>query len=172
MKSAWILLLAIVFSGCTTLEPYRSDHHGLFDRSPGSLSGGYSKAVRRIPFHWPLARVEITSPFGPRGSEFHEGVDLRARRGTSVYAAQAGVVIYAGATIRGYGKMIVIRHRYGWATVYAHNSRLLVHKGQFVKRGQRISMSGNTGHSTGPHLHFEIRSGATAVNPIRLLSSR
>lgn len=125
--------------------------------------------LKNAGLRWPLLKVEVTSPFGKRGHEFHEGVDLRANIGTSIFAAQNGTVIYADSKIRGYGRMVVIKHREGLATVYAHASKLLVHKGQKVKVGQKIAISGKSGHATGPHLHFEIRSGVVAVNPYRFL---
>jgi murein DD-endopeptidase MepM/ murein hydrolase activator NlpD len=112
----------------------------------------------------------VTSPFGQRSHSFHEGVDLRAPAGTLVYASHAGQVLYAGAKIRGYGKMIVIRHSSGIATIYAHNSKLLVHKGQWVTQGTKIALSGSTGHSHGAHLHFEIRSGVEAIDPTQVIS--
>lgn len=121
---------------------------------------------------WPLAtKIQVTSPFGQRGKEFHEGVDLKAQQGTPVLAAQEGTVIYAGSKIRGYGKMVVIRHFRQISTIYAHNSRLLVRIGQYVRQGQKIAISGRTGHVTGPHLHFEVRDGLSALNPMALLPS-
>jgi murein DD-endopeptidase MepM/ murein hydrolase activator NlpD len=125
--------------------------------------------MRRLGMRWPLNRVQITSPYGPRGREFHEGVDLRASVGTPVFAAQTGTVIYSDRKIRGYGNMIVIRHADGITTIYAHNSRLLVHRGQRVIKGQKIAMSGRSGRAHGPHLHFEIRSGVIALNPVDML---
>lgn len=124
-------------------------------------AGGYS---------WPLRDVKITSPFGKRGREFHEGLDLRAPDGTPVYAAQSGVVLYAESRIRGYGQMVVIRHPGMIATIYAHNSKVLVKRGQRVKQGEQIAISGSTGHVRGPHVHFEIRKGVAAVNPMKFLS--
>lgn len=118
---------------------------------------------------WPLEQVSVTSSFGRRGRDFHEGVDLRAPLGTSVYSAEHGVVVYAGQKIRGYGKMVIIKHPSGLSTVYAHNSRLLVKRGQRVQRGRQIAFSGNTGQSTGPHLHFEVRDGIASVDPLRIL---
>lgn len=115
---------------------------------------------------WPLDSVEVTSTFGRRGRSFHEGIDLKAKQGTPVYAAQAGKVLYSGSKIRGYGRMVILRHNGAIATVYAHNSRLMVRKGEFVKKGQLIAMTGNTGHSSGPHLHFEVRRGYAAVDPL------
>jgi murein DD-endopeptidase MepM/ murein hydrolase activator NlpD len=125
--------------------------------------------MRRLGMRWPLNRVQITSPYGPRGHEFHEGVDLRASVGTPVFAAQTGTVIYSDRKIRGYGNMIVIRHADGITTIYAHNSRLLVHRGQRVIKGQKIAMTGRSGRAHGPHLHFEIRSGVIALNPVDML---
>lgn len=121
---------------------------------------------------WPLRKIEVTSPFGRRGRDQHEGVDLRAEKGTPVYAAQAGTVLYANSKISGYGKLIVIRHPNRLATLYAHNSRLLVSAGQQVRQGQQISLSGSTGHTHGPHLHFEIRQGLAAVDPMKFLWNR
>jgi murein DD-endopeptidase MepM/ murein hydrolase activator NlpD len=125
--------------------------------------------LRTADWTWPLRKVHVTSPFGERGREFHEGVDLRAKTGTSVYAAQSGVVLYAASRIRGYGRMVVIKHPSGLSTVYAHNSRLLVHRGQHVRQGQRIAISGATGHAHGPHVHFEVREGTVAIDPMQLM---
>jgi murein DD-endopeptidase MepM/ murein hydrolase activator NlpD len=128
-----------------------------------------TKAMKDVTMSWPLKEVQITSPYGQRGNEFHEGVDLRAAVGTPVYAAHAGHVLYAGGKLHGYGNMIVIKHSSGIATIYAHNSKLVVRQGQWVRQGTLIAYTGNTGHSHGPHLHFEIRDGVQAVNPMKLL---
>jgi murein DD-endopeptidase MepM/ murein hydrolase activator NlpD len=141
----------------------RAEKAAALEASPQAIE------LKNAGLHWPLARVEVTSPFGKRGREFHEGIDLRANMGTPIYAAQNGTVIYADSKIHGYGRMIVIKHHEGLATVYAHASRLLVHKGQKVKMGQKIAISGKSGHATGPHLHFEVRSGVVAVNPFTFL---
>jgi murein DD-endopeptidase MepM/ murein hydrolase activator NlpD len=126
-------------------------------------------AAKKLELHWPLKSVRVTSRFGKRPRDFHEGIDLKAKSGTPVYAAQAGKVLYAGLKIRGYGKMIVIKHQYGIATVYAHNSRLLVRAGDWVSLGQQIAVSGSTGRSTGPHLHFEVRYGVSAMDPVQMV---
>lgn len=120
-------------------------------------------------WRWPLARNKVTSNFGERGDDHHDGIDLRASIGTPVYAAAEGSVLYAGSRIRGYGKMVVLKHRSGLSTVYAHNSKLVVSEGGRVKRGQKIALSGNSGRSSGPHVHFEIRKGTKAINPVALL---
>ncbi|MBC7693720.1 MAG: M23 family metallopeptidase [Methylotenera sp.] len=123
-------------------------------------------------WQWPLQEVAVTSNYGQRGSDFHDGVDLKAKVGTSVYAASSGQVLYADSKIRGYGKMVVIKHGGKLSTVYAHNSKLLVRRGEKVKRGQKIAISGNTGKSTGPHLHFEVRDGVLAMDPVALITPR
>jgi murein DD-endopeptidase MepM/ murein hydrolase activator NlpD len=88
-----------------------------------------------------------------------------------VYAAADGQVVYAGSGIRGYGNLIVIQHEGDLLTVYAHNSELLVAQGDKVRVGQRIALSGQSGHASGPHLHFEVRSGQIPVDPVSYLSS-
>jgi murein DD-endopeptidase MepM/ murein hydrolase activator NlpD len=120
-------------------------------------------------FQWPLKRVEVTSYFGKRGKSHHEGLDLRAALGTKVYAVQDGLVLYTGTKIRGYGKMVVLRHSNRIASIYAHNSSFFVHRGQKVKRGDLIALSGATGRVRGPHLHFEIRQGVVAIDPLKYL---
>jgi murein DD-endopeptidase MepM/ murein hydrolase activator NlpD len=120
---------------------------------------------------WPLNSVTITSTYGERGQSFHEGVDLKAGVGTPVFAAHSGIVRYAGSKISGYGKLVVIRDEgSGLSTIYAHNSKLFVKTGQRVKQGRKISLSGKTGHATGPHLHFEVRQGTLALDPLKILA--
>jgi murein DD-endopeptidase MepM/ murein hydrolase activator NlpD len=136
-----------------------------------------SASMRRLSqvtskWRWPLADVRVTSDFGVRGGNHHEGVDLKASSGTPVYASGPGVVLYAGNRISGYGNMVIIGHDQDLSTVYAHNSRLYVKKGQTIKAGTRIALSGNSGKSSGPHLHFEIRSGVVALDPLKVMPSR
>ena len=143
------------------------------DTGPGAVettpsSPGEGK-IEGLSLRWPLKQVEVTSGFGRRGSEFHEGVDLHAKTGTPVFAAQDGRVIYAGSKIRGYGRLIVIKHDHGISTVYAHNSKILVKHGDHVKLGQKIAISGKSGKVSGPHLHFEVRKGVAAVDPITVM---
>lgn len=135
------------------------------------LRGVQISRLKRYGMQWPLSDVQVTSKFGSRNGDQHEGIDLRAKVGTPVFAAHFGRVLYAGSGIRGYGGLLVLKHPTGFATVYAHNSRLLVKKGAMVRQGQRVALSGNTGHSSGPHLHFEVRSGVVALDPQSLLGS-
>lgn len=109
-------------------------------------------------------KARISSPFGWRWGKKHEGIDYAVNSGTNIKAARGGRVIYSGWA-KGYGKTIIIQHQQGVKSLYAHNSRLLVHSGKRVYRGQVITKSGNTGRSTGPHLHFEIRINGKPVNP-------
>ena len=118
---------------------------------------------------WP-AKGALTSKYGYRWGRMHRGIDIAAPVGTPIFAAASGVVIKSGWNKGGYGNLVDIQHADGTLTRYAHNYRLLVQPGQFVDQGQQISLMGNTGRSTGPHLHFEVRpSGKGAVNPIALL---
>ena len=120
---------------------------------------------------WPLAtvRIVIGSPFGTRDGRPHEGIDLPAPVGTPVFAAADGQVAYAGNGIRGYGNLVVIKHPGDLLTVYAHNSLLLVAQGQPVRAGDRIALVGQSGRATGPHLHFEVRTGQIPRNPMSFL---
>ncbi|MFN8122529.1 MAG: peptidoglycan DD-metalloendopeptidase family protein [Thermoleophilia bacterium] len=110
----------------------------------------------------------LTSGFGMRWGRMHEGIDIGVGTGTPVVAAASGTVISAGWG-GGYGNLVVIDHGGGIATAYAHNSRLVVSAGQQVTQGTVIAYSGSTGHSTGPHVHFEVRVNGQAVDPIPYL---
>jgi len=116
---------------------------------------------------WPVS-APITSPFGWRWGRMHEGVDLGAAYGTPIAAAGSGTVIYAG-WLGGYGNLTVIDHGGGLATAYGHQSRIAVSVGQQVTRGETIGYVGSTGHSTGPHLHFEVRVNGQPVDPLGYL---
>jgi len=116
---------------------------------------------------WPVS-APITSPFGWRWGRMHEGVDLGAAYGTPIAAAGSGTVIYAG-WLGGYGNLTVIDHGGGLATAYGHQSRIAVSVGRQVSRGEIIGYVGSTGHSTGPHLHFEVRVNGQPVDPLGYL---
>lgn len=110
----------------------------------------------------------ISSYYGMRWGRMHEGVDYAVNIGTPIRAAGAGRVQFSGWS-NGYGKVVIIEHRKGLKTLYAHNSKLLVRVGEWVERNEVISKSGNTGNSTGPHLHFEVQINSRAVNPLNYL---
>src|SRR5580704_12015486 len=118
---------------------------------------------------WPVDAGIVSSEFGARWGKQHKGIDIAADAGEPVYAIADADVIYAGDGLRGYGNVVILRHDAQMTSLYAHNSELKVHQGDHVTQGTLISLLGNTGHSTGPHVHFEIRDGDTAVNPRTLL---
>ena len=124
-----------------------------------------------VGYQWPTKGV-FTSGYGWRWGRMHKGIDIANNTGTPVVAARDGIVSFSGWS-GAYGYLVEIAHSDGESTRYAHNSRLLVKKGQVVPRGARISLMGSTGRSTGPHLHFEIRrAGGAALNPLIKLPAR
>jgi murein DD-endopeptidase MepM/ murein hydrolase activator NlpD len=116
-------------------------------------------------------RGVVTSPFGQRWGRLHAGIDIAAPTGAAVGAAGRGTVVSAGWNSGGYGNLVVIQHRLGFQTWYAHLSAVHVRVGQGVGGGTRIGSVGSTGASTGPHLHFEVRHNGTPVNPAPYLLS-
>ncbi len=121
-------------------------------------------------FAWPV-RGKVLSSFGSKGGGLHnDGINIAAPKGAAVKAAETGVVAYAGNEIRGYGNLLLIRHSGGWITAYAHADKLLVQRGDKVNKGQVIARVGHTGNVVSPQLHFEIRKGKQAVNPIQHLA--
>lgn len=118
--------------------------------------------------YWPV-NGPITSPYGPRGKEFHHGLDIAAKKGTPVRAAQAGVVRFSGYKNGYYGNAVEILHDNGLVTVYGHHSKNLVKKGQRVAAGQIIAEVGSTGRATGPHVHFEVWVNGKTVDPLLYL---
>lgn len=130
-------------------------------------------SLGRGRFIWPVPQYyKVSSHFGQRGRRHHDGIDIPAPQGTSILAVDHGVVVYADNGIRGYGNMIVIAHQDEIYTVYAHNRKNFVSKGDEIKKGQLIGQVGNTGRSTGPHLHFEIRVKNKVRNPAQYLSAK
>ena len=117
---------------------------------------------------WPVAAA-VSSPFGRRDGRPHDGIDLVVPDGTEVHAAADGRVVYSGHQLAGYGNLVILRHDDHLLTVYAHNSRLLVSEGATVHRGEVISISGHSGRSTGPHLHFEVRRDGVPCDPMGYL---
>lgn len=116
----------------------------------------------------PLVGGSFSSPFGSRWGRMHKGIDWSCSIGTAVRASCGGTVVSAG-WVNGYGNCVMLRHSDGKQTRYAHLSKILVSSGQSVRQGEKIALSGNTGNSTGPHLHFEILVGGVQVNPLKYL---
>lgn len=121
-------------------------------------------------FIWPVKGV-VFSNFGVRRGRRHDGIDISAPKGTPIVAADDGRVVFNGR-MRGYGNMIILKHRDRYFTVYAHNSRNTVEKGKRVDRGDVIAYVGRTGRASGNHLHFEVRQGQRARNPIYFLPAK
>jgi len=122
-------------------------------------------------FDWPVqGKIIERYGTGPNGTH-NDGINIAAKQGEPVRAADAGVVAYAGNELRGYGNLVLIKHSGGYMTAYAHNSQLLVKRGEVVKRGQEIAKAGSTGTVDTPQVHFEIRQGSRAVDPTNLLPS-
>jgi septal ring factor EnvC (AmiA/AmiB activator) len=136
---------------------------------PSSSSGGTARtsAPSSSGFAWPLC-APVTSEYGPRWGRMHAGIDQGASTGTPIGASKAGTVIFAGWQ-GGYGNLTLIDHHDGVVTAYAHQSSFAVGSGASVSQGQTIGYVGNTGNSTGPHLHFETRVNGSAVNPRQYL---
>lgn len=132
---------------------------------PGAAAAPVPLSTAR--FIWPVEGT-ITSKYGQRDSGWHDGLDLSVPVGKNVVAAASGTVTKSGWGT-GYGYMVIIKHADGYETLYAHNSKLMVKVGDAVKTGQVVALSGNTGRSTGPHLHFEVRIHGKTVDPLLYL---
>jgi hypothetical protein len=117
---------------------------------------------------WPV-RGKLSSRFGWRNGRRHDGIDIPAKRGTPVYAAQAGRVIHSGGGLGDYGKVVIIKHAGSYSTVYAHNDRLRVRKGQFIEKGDVLGTVGTSGNASGPHVHFEVRRDRKPLDPLLYL---
>jgi len=126
-----------------------------------------SAVVLAQGFIWP-ARGRLSSGFGWRRLRHHDGIDIAAPYGASITAARDGTVVFAG-WYYAYGKTVIVSHGNGLQTIYGHASRVLVQRGDQVKKGELIAHVGSTGRSTGPHLHFEVRINGRAVNPMKYL---
>lgn len=121
-------------------------------------------------FRWPV-RGRVIAGFGPKPTgQQNDGINIAVPEGTPIKASEDGVVAYSGNELKGYGNLVLVRHASGHVTAYAHASELLVKRGDSVKRGQTIAKSGQTGNVSSPQLHFEIRKGATPVDPMQFLT--
>jgi murein DD-endopeptidase MepM/ murein hydrolase activator NlpD len=140
------------------------DHMSTASLEPPEQSAALSDSAPE--FRWP-ARGRITEGYR-RG--VNDGINIALPEGTSVKAAEAGIVVYAGNEVRGYGNLVLIRHSNGFVTAYANNGELDVRRGETVRRGQVIAKSGETGNATSPQLHFEVRKGTTPVDPTQYLA--
>jgi hypothetical protein len=138
---------------------------------PDGVAGAATIAALRRPaptcpisLDWPVS-APVGDGFGPRGDRFHAGIDILAGRGTPVGAAAPGRVTFAGFAAGGWGNLVVVLHDDGVRTLYAHLSKVSVHRGELVETDTRVGLVGATGDATGPHLHFEVRVRGAAVDP-------
>lgn len=128
-----------------------------------------SEKTQSVGFIWPTAKGEVTSGYGMRHGRSHDGIDIGVPSGTPVLSVADGEVLFA-EYFSAYGKLILIKHKNGLFTAYAHNRKFLVSKGQKVKQGQTIAESGKTGRATGPHVHFEVhKKGGIKIDPMTVL---
>ncbi|MBK9293967.1 MAG: M23 family metallopeptidase [Oligoflexia bacterium] len=101
--------------------------------------------------------------------DYHDGIDIPAPSGTAIYSVERGKVVYSGRAFKGYGNMLLIEHKRGLATLYAHCKKLFVRSGDFVDKGEKIALVGRTGRASAPHLHFEVRINKQPVDPMEFL---
>jgi lipoprotein NlpD len=135
--------------------------------TPTATAARTSSARGAPPLAWPLKGV-LYGRYGVRAGKRHDGIDIAAPEGTPVLAAAPGTVLYAGEQ-PGYGAIVILKHEGGLVTLYAHNARILVEEGARVRAGEPIARVGQTGRTTGPHLHFEVRDGTRPRNPLLFL---
>ena len=149
-------------------------NHDAGELSSAPVKGVLGRRYPKLPaykgaYRWPLSAGIVSSEFGHRWHKPHEGLDIAADKGEPVYASAAGEVLYADNRMRGYGNVVIVRHDSSMTTLYAHNEALKVHLGDKVEQGQVIALLGSTGHSTGPHIHFEMRRSNVALDPRKVL---
>jgi len=152
-------------------EPSISVFAPVADGAPATGAAKTTEETGSLPrFRWP-ANGRVINAFGPstNGQE-NDGINIAVPENTPVKAAEDGVVAYAGNELKGYGNLVLVRHPNGYVTAYAHAKELLVKRGDAVKRGQVIARSGQSGNVNAPQLHFEIRKGASPVDPTKFLS--
>lgn len=180
----WGIVLLCVFSlaACGDFNAIfnkKQRHRTASRKTPSAHDKGRTTAARKTRggggrvlagfFIWPV-EGEISSSFGNRDGHPHDGIDIRAPKGTPIHASASGEVVYSG-NMSGYGNLILIKHRDNYFTAYAHCDERLVKEGKQVEQGDVIGKVGDTGHATGYHLHFEIRAQSTPMDPVAFLPS-
>ena len=126
-------------------------------------------AITGKGFLWPVKGKVLSSYGGKSAGLQNDGINISAPRGAPVRAAENGVVAYSGNELRGFGNLLLLKHTGGWITAYAHNDTLLVKRGDKIKKGQTIAKVGSSGSVQNPQLHFELRKGKKAIDPIKYL---
>lgn len=136
--------------------------------APNGSRGASRARPANLDFDWPVD-ARPTSRFGWRRGRRHEGIDIPAKRGTPIHAAEAGRVIHSGRGLGAYGEVVIVKHAGHYSTVYAHNAHNRVRKGDFVEKGEILGEVGTTGNATGPHVHFEVRRDSEPLDPLLFL---
>lgn len=177
-RAAAVLAVLVFATSCTTFRgpgPFSpGDDEGEEEaavQGPTLSLRGERRVIRSndsVQFDWPVDEARMTRGY-LLGKKSHWGLDLANKKGTSILAAERGVVIYTGKGFRGYGNLIVIEHNEEWATLYSHLDKITIEEGATVERGQPIGTMGRTGRASGVHLHFEIRQNRQPVNPLLYL---
>ncbi|WP_082766250.1 peptidoglycan DD-metalloendopeptidase family protein [Paramesorhizobium deserti] len=158
-----------VSEGAKPYTPPQASNKVIEDAEKDVATAPSSTGISQM--RWP-ARGRVLSSFGQReGSSVNDGIDIMVPEGTPVKAAENGVVIYAGDGLKEFGNTVLVRHENGLVTVYGHNSKILVQRGQKVRRGEEIARSGMSGNAKSPKLHFEVRKNSSPVNPTKYLES-
>lgn len=160
-------------------EYHRTARSAAADRGPASLSPPRKvlsglQAPRRSSnrFGWPV-NGKVISTFGPKADGLHnDGINIDAPRGVSVTAAENGIVVYADNKLKGYGNLVLIRHEDQWMSAYAHLDNITIRRGQEVRRGEKVGTLGSSGSVDRPQLHFEVRRGTDALDPLTHLARR
>ena len=158
--------------GQTTASRASSSRQASASRStPPAAAASRSASASAPQFIWPV-RGKIVSTFGAKADgNYNDGVNIAVAAGTPVKAAAGGVVAYAGNELRGFGNLVLLRHAGGYMTAYGHNSAILVSRDEKVSQGQEIAKVGATGSVSSPQLHFEVRKGTKALNPVTVLGA-
>ena len=156
-----------------TTETTKSPAKSPSPATPAAVAEATFPARYQGTYRWPVDAGIVSSEYGARQGRPHRGIDIAGDVGEPILAVASGDVIYAGNGMRGYGNVVILRHDQATTSLYAHNSELKVQVGDRVRQGEQVALLGNTGHSTGPHVHFELREGETAVDPrARLLEGK
>jgi murein DD-endopeptidase MepM/ murein hydrolase activator NlpD len=159
-------------AGVTESQADIDEAGGAPAQKPLALVEGAPEPASASGFSWPV-NGKVVASFGDKsGGLRNDGINILAPRGSPVRAAGNGVVAYAGNELPGFGNLVLIRHGDGWMSAYAHNDKILVNRGDSVARGQTIGRVGSTGNVSEPQLHFELRRGTEAVDPIPHLGAR
>lgn len=168
-NSVFLILFLFVFTGCSNFQgPGRL-------QGPGSFATETKVQLRSsdvIRFDWPVSIPIVNQPYSPKHNADHEGIDIGGPKGTPIFSAAPGRVIYTGRDFKGYGLMVIVEHNDEWATLYGHFSKIKAKTGQYVEQGQVIGLMGRTGRATGVHLHFEILRNKQPVDPLLYLPSQ